>query len=377
MNSVESSLTIFDVHTFKAFLNELTFEEVVNVTLIPLSIVFAFFLVGMAVNSFIEKQIERHFNTDEASLKLILVSSLRGLPRTWCTCTGIYWTIKSMNMPLPITHLLSYIIFTMLILTITQVIARAISGFIEFHTQRNDNMPKTTLLTNITSVVVYAMGFVIILEYCGISVAPILTALGVGGMAVAFALQDTLSNMFSGLHLVLSPQIHIGDYIRISPTEEGRVTDISWRYTTIEAVLGNSIIVPNNKILTATLINFSSPSEDMIIKLPIGVSYDSDLDKVEAVTIEVAKAVTKEIDPSTTADPNVFFHTFGDSSIEFNVHLHISEISQKNKLQHEFIKALTKRYREEGIDIPFPIRTVYNQNVSREATVEIVAAAEK
>ena len=98
----------------------------------------------------------------------------------------------------------------------------------------------------------------------------------------------------------------------------------------------------------------------MSIKIPCGVSYDSDLELVEKVTVEVAAQVTRDVDPSVTKAPSVFFHTFNESSIDFNIVLHCSQFPDQFKLRHEFIKALTKRYREEGIEIPFPIRTVYN-----------------
>lgn len=354
----------FDIKTFIDFVNDLTFKELMDMFFIPVLILIGFLTVGFFINKFINSLIEKKFNqSEDASLKYVIITSLRGLPRTWCIVTGIYWSINALTIAAPVVHLLSYIIYIFITMTIAQVLARAAAGVFNLYVQHNDNISQTSLLNNIISGIIYAIGIMISLEACGISVTPILTALGVGGMAVALALQDTLSNVFAGIHLMIARQIRIGDYIRINSGEEGRVTDISWRYTTIMEVLGNAIIIPNNKILSAILVNFSNPKEDMIVKMPIGVSYDSDLEHVERVTLEVARAVTAEVDPDVTQAPKLFFHTFADSSIDFNVLMHISEVSKRNRLKHEFIKALTKRYREEGIDIPFPIRTVYKHNI--------------
>ena len=100
------------------------------------------------------------------------------------------------------------------------------------------------------------------------------------------------------------------------------------------------------------------PHRDIVISVPVGVAYDSDLDQVERVTIEVATRILKEVDHDVKALPVIRFHTLGDSSINFNVVMHSSRFDHQYLLKHEFIKALIRRYREEGIEIPYPVRTV-------------------
>lgn len=340
-----------------------TIDELIDIALVPVCILLVAVCVGMKINGVIKNYIERRFATaEDTTVKLVIINALRGLPRTWCIATGIYWTINSLNITPAVTNLLSKLLFILIVFTITQVVARAISGIIDLFAARNTNIPQTSLLNNIASAIIYAMGMLIILEYCGISIAPIITALGVGGMAVALGLQDTLANIFAGIHLMIAKQIRIGDYIKLNSGEEGRVSDITWRYTTVMHVLGNAIVIPNQKILSAIWTNYSNPEENMVIKVPIGVSYDSDLEHVERVTLEVAQAVTNKVEPEVTEPPKILFHTFNDSSIDFNVLLNVSEISKRAVLTHEFIKAIKTRYDAEGIDIPFPIRTVYNKD---------------
>ena len=211
-----------------------------------------------------------------------------------------------------------------------------------------------------TRIIVFIIGILIILHSLGISITPILTALGVGGLAVALALQDTLSNLFAGLHIILTRQIKPGDYIKLETGEEGYVVDITWRNTTIRELPNNYIIIPNLKLAQAIVKNHYLPDREISVTVQLGVSYDSDLEKVERVTIEVAKEVMMEVPGGIPEfQPFIRYHTFGDFSINFTVIMRCREFTDQYLIKHEFIKRLHKRYKDEGIIIPFPIRTVY------------------
>ena len=342
------------------WLSWIDWTHLMEMLFIPICILAASLTVGIMLNKLINRRIENHLNIDENSWFYIFINALRGVPVSLCLVVGLYWIVNTINIIEPLTRLFSYILFTVIILSITRVAARTINGFILLHIESSQQkLPKTTLLNTILNVVIYAMGVLVVLQYYGISIAPILTAMGVGGMAVALALQETLANIFSGLHLILSKQLRLDDYIKLSTGEEGRVTDITWRFTTIvPAGGGNMIVIPNQKIASSNITNYSMPRKDIVISIPVGVAYDSDLDKVERVTLDVAKEVMAQIDKDVKMEPAVRFHTFGESSIDFNVVLHSSYFEHQFLLKHEFIKALTRRYREEGIEIPYPTRTV-------------------
>ena len=342
------------------WLSWIDWTHLMEMLFIPICILAASLTVGIMLNKLINRRIENHLNIDENSWFYIFINALRGVPVSLCLVVGLYWIVNTINIIEPLTRLFSYILFTVIILSITRVAARTINGFISLHIESSQQkLPKTTLLNTILNVVIYAMGVLVVLQYYGISIAPILTAMGVGGMAVALALQETLANIFSGLHLILSKQLRLDDYIKLSTGEEGRVTDITWRFTTIvPAGGGNMIVIPNQKIASSNITNYSMPRKDIVISIPVGVAYDSDLDKVERVTLDVAKEVMAQIDKDVKMEPAVRFHTFGESSIDFNVVLHSSYFEHQFLLKHEFIKALTRCYREEGIEIPYPTRTV-------------------
>ena len=351
-------MTIFS-HTLSA-------DNLVDLLLVPSCIVLAALAAGIIADRLIRRYIGHHLAVEESTWKYVLIRSMQGVPIFFSFIVGLYWAIDAVEISPTVTKLLSYLLFTSNVFSITRVLARTVDGVVTMYFERSGrNLPKTTLLNSILIGVIYAMGLLVILQYYGISIAPILTAAGVGGMAVALALQETLANIFAGLHLILSKQLRIGDYIRLGTGEEGRVTDITWRFTTIIPIgASNTVVIPNKTIAGANITNFSLPTLNINISIPVGVSYDSDLATVERVTIETAKEVLARVDDNPNANPLVRYTAFGDSSINFNVILPSSMFDNQCIIQHEFIKALTERYRTEGIDIPFPIRTIIQEEAS-------------
>ena len=344
-------------------LQSLDVKAIVELLLVPTCIVLGALTVGIIADRLIRRYINHHLAVDESTGKYVFIRSMHGVPIFLSFIIGLYWAIEAVEISPTLTKLLSYLLFTSNVITITRVLARTVDGVVTMYFERsNKDLPKTTLLNNILIGVIYVMGVLVILQYYGISIAPILTAAGVGGMAVALALQETLANIFAGLHLILSKQIRIGDYIRLGTGEEGRVTDIAWRFTTIVPLgASNTVVIPNKTIAGANITNFSMPTRSLNISVPVGVAYDSDLALVERVSIETAKEVLARVDNNPNAEPLVRYTKFNDSSIDFAVILPSSRFDQQGLIIHDFIKALTDRYRVEGIDIPYPIRTIIQE----------------
>ncbi|MED5200265.1 MAG: mechanosensitive ion channel family protein, partial [Gemmatimonadota bacterium] len=133
---------------------------------------------------------------------------------------------------------------------------------------------------------------------------------------------------------------------------------------------GNLVTVPNSLLASSIVKNFSMPRKALWVTLEVGVSYDSDLEHVEVVALEVAKEVLGEVDGGVPGeDPIVRYHTFGDSSINFDMRMMVREFESQGPVKHEFIKRLHQRFNDEGIEIPFPIRTVMMEG-GAESTVE-------
>ena len=203
----------------------------------------------------------------------------------------------------------------------------------------------------------------VILQSLGISITPLLTALGVGGLAVSLALKDTLSDFFAGLHILLSQKVKPGDFVELDTGYMGYIQNITWRHTTLMERTNNVVTVPNAKISAAIVKNYDKGDPSFSIRVPVGVSYDSDLDHVVRVTEEVANSVIKDVEGAKKdSSPVVRCFQFGPSSIDLKVYFSGEKYGDQHPIIDEFVQRLHKRYRLEKIEIPFPIRTIINKN---------------
>ena len=291
----------------------------------------------------------------------LLVSSLRGVATTWSGAGGVY---LALNVGTPDPLLLSTMRSVLMVLVLgAAVIAgmRGVGGAVEMLSGRTGGTIKSpTLVVNLARLSIGVLGLFIILQNLGIDITAAITAFGIGGIAVALALQDTLGNLFAGVQIILSRQVRQRDYIQLSSGEEGWVTDVKARNTTIQTFPdGNLVTVPNAMLASSIVKNFSMPRSALWVTVEVGVSYDSDLEHVEAVALDVAESVLSEGDGGVPGhDPIVRYHTFADSSVNFDVRMMVREFESQGPVKHEFIKRLHQRFADEGIEIPFPIRTV-------------------
>ncbi|MFN3870167.1 MAG: mechanosensitive ion channel family protein, partial [Aquificaceae bacterium] len=274
---------------------------------------------------------------------------------------ALYILSEEVKIPESLKILKEKALWLLLIFSIFWFLSRLLGELLRLYLNRyQTDLPAASLLVQALKVALVVVGVIIAFDKIGIAITPILTALGVGGLAVALALRDTLENLFAGFHILASRQIKVGDYVRLSSGEEGFVEDITWRNTLIRQPSNNIIIVPNSNLSTSIVTNFHMPQPELSVIIPVGVSYDSDLEKVERITLEVAKQVQREVEGAVPDfEPLVRFFQFGDFSINFNVVLRAKDFPSQHLLRSEFIKRLKKRYEEEGIKIPFPTREVY------------------
>lgn len=241
-------------------------------------------------------------------------------------------------------------------------------GVLVRHTQKSETFrSSTSIISGIAKGLIFGIGTLIMLGTLGISITPIIASLGITSLAVALALQPTLENFFSGVQLVMDKPIRVGDYIELESGEQGFVEQIGWRSTWIKMLPNNTIIMPNSVLSQSKIINYFYPVKELSVPVDVSVHYNSDLEHVERVTLEVARQILIShkwgVDNYETF---VVFHTFADSSINFTVMLRAHEYFHRFFIKSEFIKALHKRYKEEGIVIPYPIRAI---NTDQENTV--------
>lgn len=209
------------------------------------------------------------------------------------------------------------------------------------------------LTQNIVRLIIVSFGLLAILNGFGIEIRPMLAALGVGGLAVALALQDPLSNLFAGVFITMSRQVRIGDFVRLDSGLEGRVADFNWRSTSLKLGSGSTAVVPNAKLAQAIVTNFDLSSPEINVPVEILVGYNSDAAAVEAVALQVAREVQTSVDGAVPAfQPNVRFSGFADLGLRATVALRAQGVDDQAIVRHEFIRRLHSAFREGGIVVP-------------------------
>lgn len=267
------------------------------------------------------------------------------------------------RLPLPDTWethgtvaLQSLTVIGVIILTI-----RTINTSIDYFAQtRHDRDQSSSIMKNFISIIFWILGLLFILNSVGISITPLLTALGVGGIAVALAVQAPLANLFAGMQILMSKQIRPGDYIKLTNGEEGTIQDISWRTTILQTRGEMTVIIPNSTVASSILVNNSWPRQACYITIPLQVSYDSDLAKVEAIAVEAAREVSMAIsaNPELADQAVARFSRFNDFGIGLNISLKAGDYMETSLLTDALIKKIHQRFKEEHIVIPMPTQQI-------------------
>ncbi|NJR15442.1 MAG: mechanosensitive ion channel family protein [Calothrix sp. CSU_2_0] len=322
-------------------------------------------VLGLVAGIVGEKAIYEKLKTFASQKKIpgseIIMRSLHRMIFLWFLLAGCFGAILShpfvnREANREIFDVLQKILTIIFLYSVTLVFARLTSNFVNIYIRKYGGI-SASLFSNIAKTSVLALGTLIILQTAGVKITPIITTLGISGLAVGLALKDTLENLFAGFHLIFSKQVHTGDYVKLDGGHEGYVTDITWRNTTIREVSNNAIIVPNSKLASAIFTNFHLLAKESTLTVNVGVNHDSDLENVERITVEVAKDVMQQVSPKLVVhEPFIRFQKFGETSIDFTVFIRVNDFFDQRIARHLFIKALHKRFQREGIRT-FPTTT--------------------
>lgn len=298
----------------------------------------------------------------ETRIDDIVIESIRIPSLYWCAAVGLYTGVVMSDLPNRYTGHLSKAIYVIVIISVTITLANLAGRVFRDYLQKTElPFPSTGLAYGILKGSIIIAGGLIVLSFLGISIAPLLTALGVGGLAVALALQDTLANLFAGLHILMEKSIRVGDFIRLENGQEGYVEDITWRTTRVRMLPNNMVVIPNSKLAQSVVTNYCLPEKRMALLVPVGVSYSSDPERVEKILVEEAGKSVGEV-AGLLGDPAPFVRFipgFGNSSLDFTLICQVEEFVDQYLVQHELRKRIFRRFRDEGIEIPFPQRTVH------------------
>lgn len=339
----------------------MTIQELLQV-LVPILTLVGFVAAGYILRYVLNVHVTRFAKKTKTKIDDIVLGAVKGPIVLVFLIAGINFALAQVVfIPPEVLQYLPPLSYVAIVLIAMIAVLRAATGILKYYgTIRPHLKSLVPIASKIMKILVYFVAFILILNGLGINVTALVAGLGIGGIAIAFALQETLSQFFSGMYITTDRPIREGDYIKLESGEEGYVVSIGWRSTRIRELPNNIIVVPNSKLAGATIINYNMPETELAVLVQVGVSYDSDLEKVERVTIDVAKKVLKNVAGGVPEfEPFIRYHTFSDFSINFTVILRAKEFVDRYLLTHEFVKELHKRYKKEGIEIPFPIRTVY------------------
>ena len=201
---------------------------------------------------------------------------------------------------------------------------------------------------------------ILALQMVGFNVSAFIAGLGVTGLVIGFALQDISRNFTSGVLLMIQEPFSLGDYISVAG-HEGEVIDIQMRATELMSLDGLRILIPNGDVFTSTIINYTKINRRRV-SLDVGVAYDTDLQKASDVALHAIRAV-----PGLLNDPPpvLFFHNFGESSIDFTIRYWFDTAENDIFTAMDIgVRAIKQAFDREGIEIPYPIRSVYLSSAS-------------
>ena len=282
---------------------------------------------------------------------VLFADAIRAPSVFWCLAGAIAISLRYAELNERQVRTASVWIVIFVIVSLSLAVAAMAVRMITLYGQRQ-KVPFAVagLSRTLTYVFVLSIGMMVLMHYLGLDIRPILTALGVGGLAVALALQDTLANFFAGVHILLEEPIRVGHFIRLAPGEEGTVTDIGWRTTRVRTGQNTIIVIPNTKITTGVLINFSLPAPITVIEVPIVVGHSADARSVREIILEEALStpdVLIEPAPTVLFDPGIT-----PTHQQFRLYLNIEQQTKRGQVVSAFNLKLLERFRADGVPLP-------------------------
>ncbi len=278
----------------------------------------------------------------------------------WCVALAAKVSLDAAPLDIAFQDAIRHSVGVLLMLSTTLIVAN-VAGIVVTQALRRQSPDGTVpgLGQAVIRTVVFVLGAIIVLNALGVEIAPLLTALGVGGLAVALALQDTLTNFFAGIHILLERPFEIGQFIRLDDGQEGHVLDIGWRTTRIRTQKDDVVVVPNSKMAGSTILNYHMPITRSRLTVSVSVAYDSDVDRVKAVLVDEALQAVAQLDYLLAEPmPEALLIRLGEYALDYQLRFHVRDVVVQGPALDEMNRRVVKRLRAEGIEIPFPVRTV-------------------
>jgi small-conductance mechanosensitive channel len=242
-------------------------------------------------------------------------------------------------------------------------LARLGDRVIELVDEESEVADFAPIFENLWTFAVLVGGLFAVLSVWQVDVTPLLASAGIAGIAVGFAAKDTVANFFGSIALYVDGTYTVGDYVKLDSGDAGTVVDISIRSTRLVTRDHVVVTVPNSVLNSARIVNRSGPRPHTRVRVPVGVAYGSDIDAVESALLDVAEDEDLVVD---NPHPRVRFRGFGDSALEYELLAYVSNPMADARAKHRLNRGIYRRFREDGVEIPFPQRIVTVEDGSRD-----------
>ncbi len=336
---------------------------------VPLALALIWVVIGVVAGYVVDRVVLRRLAESHAAHQNfwlgVSLDAVRGIAILWGTAAGLYAAAETVNLNSRLDFLIGRILLIIVLGSATVVAARFTAGAVTRYGRGVEKrVLSASLFSSVAQTIVVTFGVLIILNSLGIAITPLLTALGVGGLAVALALKDTLANLFSGIQIIASRQLRPGDYVKLDSGFEGIVEDVNWRNTTIRELPNNLIVIPNDKLAQSIFTNYHLPEAELTVSVPVSVAYGNDLDEVERVALEAADAALADINANVRDRPYVRFRELSDSQVTLTVHMRAPQFQDQFKARSYLIKRIYDGFNRAGLG-PVPQRVPRKSELGR------------
>jgi len=360
-NVTNQSLSVLEPYVDSALLEQLSSMDPLLVSGGLLVASFIVAIMALAVLKLITRQVTKRTTTEfddkliEATQKPVFRLIILG---------GFYLAILNLGADATLMDIVLKLIFTLTYIVVTLFIVDVLHALVNYGLKDLAKRTDSTLDDEIIPVfhktalvVTWAVGIILILGVWGVDVGPFLAGLGIAGLAISFALQNTLSNVFAGVSLIIDKTFRMGDKIQLDSGEVGTVHEISLRSTRVRTYDNEIIIIPNSSMAQAKIKNFTQPDLKIRVVVPFGVEYGNKPEKV----IKLIESTIKKDVKGIQKDPpvSVVFTEMGGSSLNFQARFWVKHYGEAYEKKLEATDLIYNTLNKAKIGIPFPTQTVY------------------
>ncbi len=318
-------------------------------------------LIAWILDMFIDKVLRRLAGKTKMDLDDKIIDIIHMPIRYGVFFIGSGQALLLLSLDKSINQTIQSVLYTLVLFMLAAALGKLARLLIEsYFSKKSDSSGLSQelqpLFKNIARIVLFVSIGIAMLSVWNLDVQPLLASAGIAGIAIAMAAKDTVANFFGGVSIFVDRPYKISDYIVMDNGQRGEVVTIGIRSTRIKTRDDIMISIPNSIIANSKIINQSAPIPPFRVRIPIGVSYQSDIDHVEAVLMDIAQ---QEELAQDDPEPRVRFRLFGASSLNLELLCWCSEPALRGRLIHNLNKTILKRFNKEGIEIPFPQRDVH------------------